>query len=743
MTHALIDPHDTLERQNEKLLRISAALMRRVEQGSDASGAAFTQFQRAVMLEEEVRARTRDLARALDLLNLSNAQLAEANRETESARANLTNAIETVQEGFALFNADEQLVMCNSRFGMHMPDIRDHLVPGLSFRDYIELVSHSQFLSLSDAERPQDWAARRMTRHKDNHVIFNVRMIWNRWVQVSEHRTPDRGTVILQTDVTDIIRLQRQERDRMLDDQAKLIRATLEHLDQGVCIFDSHARLVGWNQRASELLSISLSRFRMGIGFLMLFERFRHEMRAPSHLSAQEIEDWVTTEGDRPPLSFEVSHSNSKTLTVFAQEMPDKGFVFSFTDVTRERAAVRAVYDANQKLEQRVIERTLELEDALAEAERANASKSRFVAAASHDLLQPLSAAKLYVESVASDHPDSQTRAVLTRANNALSSVESILGALLDISKLDSGRADVTIGTVSLHRVMTQLADELAPLARQKGLDLRVVPSQALVASDATYLRRILQNLMANAVRYTETGRVLVGARRTKTSIRIEVHDTGPGIAEDQQDLIFREFHRVGLTASASEGLGLGLAIVERACALLNHPLHLTSRPGQGTLFSVELPLAKRAPAPPAPPPLPSQGTPHPSLRNLIVLLIENDDALRDALTVAMEQWDVAVLACASGADARDLLAEADVAPNVIVADYQLDHGELGSDVIRALRRAIGPVPACLATANRSAVVARAGQDAGLDLLYKPIAPDDLRRFLLRVAAAIPAIRTP
>lgn len=254
MHQSLIDPNDPLERQNEKLLKIAAALMRRVEESTDATGAAYAQFQRAAMLEEEVRARTHDLERALDLLNDSNARLAEANRETEAARSNLANAIETVREGFALFNLDEDLVMCNSRFGMHMPDIQDKLLPGLRFFDYVALVSQSEYLSLPENETAQDWVTQRMARHADDHVVFNVRLTGNRWIQVSEHRTPDGGTVILQTDVSDIMRIERQERDRLLDDQARLIRATLEHIDQGVCIFDKKQRLVGWNNRPASCL---------------------------------------------------------------------------------------------------------------------------------------------------------------------------------------------------------------------------------------------------------------------------------------------------------------------------------------------------------------------------------------------------------------------------------------------------------------------------------------------------------
>ena len=180
MTDTLINPADTPERQSQKLLQIADVLMRRVEQITDDSGAAYAQFQRAALLEDQVRERTVDLERALDLLNDSNARLAEANRATEAARQNLANAI---QEGFALFDADDVLVLCNSRFGMHMLDIREALKPGLTFAHYVDHVSRSRYLALPDGERPEDWAVQRQRRHQDRHVMFNVRMLRDRWVQ--------------------------------------------------------------------------------------------------------------------------------------------------------------------------------------------------------------------------------------------------------------------------------------------------------------------------------------------------------------------------------------------------------------------------------------------------------------------------------------------------------------------------------------------------------------------------------
>ncbi|WP_171125718.1 MULTISPECIES: PAS-domain containing protein [unclassified Ruegeria] len=720
MIETLINPQDPLDLQNEKLLKIAAALMRRVEESTDASGAAYAQFQRAATLEQEVRARTLDLERALELLNDSNARLAQANQETEAARADLANAIETVQEGFALFNLDEELVLCNSRFGMHMPDIQGHLVPGLHFTQYVELASQSKFLSLPEAVSPQDWVQRRMTRHADDHVVFNVRLNGNRWTQISEHRTPDGGTVILQTDVTDIMRIERQERDRILDDKASLIRATLEHIDQGVCIFDSKLRLIGWNNRASELLAIPNAQFQMGAQFKTLFDRLSATIRFADGVSATDLMAWVNRETERPPLKFQMHSGRFKILSVFAQEMPDRGFVISFTDVTAEHRSAQALYEAKELLEQRVASRTEELADALNEAERANSSKSRFVAAASHDLLQPLSAAKLYVATLGSGLSEDDAQNVAAKAESALSSVEHILEALLDISKLDSGRATVHLSTLSVNDIFSQLEDSFRPVAQAKGLELRFVHTDALVRSDASYLRRILQNLLSNAIRYTEKGRVLVGARRRKTSIAIEVWDTGIGIPTEQRDIVFQEFQRLDSDASAAEGMGLGLAIVERACGLLKHPIKLSSQVGQGTMFSVEVPLAtSESTAPDAS--INKQATDTNTLASTVTLLIENDENLRGALTMTMESWGVQVLECASEQQATNLLREIGILPDIIVADYQLDHDLKGTDAVRALINEFGDLPACIISANRSAELTQVCNAEEYSLLHKPI----------------------
>ncbi|MBN7786708.1 PAS-domain containing protein [Ponticoccus gilvus] len=733
---SLINPSDSLERQNEKLLRIAEALMNRVEYGAENSGDAYAQFERAALLEKRVRERTLELERTLDLLHQSNAQLAEANRETEAARRNLADAIETVSEGFALFDSDDVLVMCNSRFCRDFRDMTQHLRPGMPFASYVAKVSRSRYLALPEDLTPDTWAERRNRRHQDRHVMFNVQLSQGRWLQVSEHRTANGGTVVLQTDVTDLMRLERAERDRLKDKQARMVRATLDHLNQGVCIFDDHGRLVGWNQKTGDLLSLPARRLQIGADFAGLIDRLDDEVQFTRGLTREGFRLWAASPQPRQPVSFEIRRGPQMVLQIFGRGMPDGGFLMAITDVTAEREAAQKLAELNEVLEQRVMERTLELEDALSAAERANASKSRFVAAASHDLLQPLSAAKLYVSSLADRTQNGADQAVLHKAESALTSAEQIIDALLDISKLDGDGLHFDIRTVALHEIFRPLRDEMAVLAERKGLQLGFVDSGLMVQSDASYLRRIVQNLLANAIRYTEAGRVLVGVRRNGASARIEVWDTGPGIAEEDQNAIFEEFRRLDTKASRNEGLGLGLAIVERACARLGHPLGLWSEVGRGSCFMVNVPIAGRASAAVTQNPRSARPVGL-SQAGLIVLLVENDPQLSRAVTVMLESWDVSVLQAASAEEALALLADLQIVPDALLLDYQLGPGPTGIGLYHSLKEHMGALPCAIISADRSPELRQDCKALDLTFLPKPLDRHRLGQFLTAAADAL------
>lgn len=717
---SLIDPHDTIERQNEKLLVIAQSLMRRVEQKSDQSGLAYQQFERAALLETEIRERTQDLERALDLLQESNARLEIANDETEKARSNLTEAIETINEGFALFEADDGLVLSNSRFCRDLVDVEKGLATGLTFEAYVELISESKYLALPEDMTPEKWADQRLRKHDEDHVVFNVRLKWDRWLQVSEHRTSRGGTVILQTDVTTIMRRERQARDK----QAEILQATLDHLNQGVCIFNNALALVGLNSKMEELLSGTYGQAELGMQFADLFEQLSGELEFEPQFSATDFKQWTKRTSRREPIVFEVSRGHRRRYSVFAQEMPDRGFVISFTDVTAERAAATALSEMNELLERRVKDRTIELGRALEKAERANASKSRFVAAASHDLLQPLSAAKLFVSSLSEQVNTTKAQDVMHKTETALNSVEQLISALLDISKLDSDKVEFDVQPLRISKVLTPLRNELMPNAHAKGNTLTVLDSNLTVLSDPGYLRRIVQNLLTNAIRYTDHGRILVGVRRKAGVARIEVWDTGRGIAPEDQETIFQEFERLS-PMKPEMGLGLGLAIVERACNGLDHRLDLWSEQGIGSCFSVEIPVASQDAA--GSHRSSSRASTHAKTPSVgLTMLVANRPNEIASLTKTIENFGSKVIHAHDAREALEILNEIQLVPDALIIDEDANAGMSGLDLFRDIRKKFGAMPCAILAPSDSAL--HLNPDGAIDVSFvkKPVKPDQL-----------------
>ncbi|MEM1377598.1 MAG: PAS-domain containing protein [Pseudomonadota bacterium] len=692
---------------------------------SDEKTTAYAQFERAALLEAQVRNRTVDLERALDLLNDSNAKLADANLAIEAARNNLDDALESMDDGFALFDRDENLLLFNSRFCMDFPDVRETLNQGMAFKEFVARISRSVFLDLPENTTSLAWERRRLAQHLEQRVVFNIGLIDDRWLQIGEHRTKHGGTVILQTDVTDIMRHQRNERETLIDNQSKMLRATLDHLEQGICIFDHRSRLVGWNQKLESMMQIAVPRVRVLMHFDKIIDLLCAQMTFGNGTNEAWLKAWANRSGARDPVSFELSDEGGIIYGVFAQEMPDHGFVISFTDVTIKHKSEAALRDMNKTLEQRVAARTEELGAALEEAKRANESKSRFVAAASHDLLQPLSAAKLFAASLLENDPNGSTTHISRKVVSALTSVEDIIEALLDISKLDVGQATFDVQDVSLHELFSSLASELAPAADAKNLSLRVVDTDAWVISDPVFLRRIMQNLMTNAIRYTDKGRVLVGIRREgKHKLRLEVHDTGPGILPQDQNKIFKEFSRLTPSRSVGEGLGLGLAIVDRACKSLDHSLSLHSIPGKGSCFSVTVEASAVCIS--MPPPSVEEWRDRSPLNGKVLLVVENDEALAHAIEIQLEGWGAHVIGAHSGEMALELLDEIDLIPDAMVLDHQLETGMTGLQLRCMITGRFGDVPSLIISASRSAELKLGCEILGLPLLSKPLDPKKL-----------------
>jgi signal transduction histidine kinase len=437
------------------------------------------------------------------------------------------------------------------------------------------------------------------------------------------------------------------------------------------------------------------------------------------------------------PYTFQRLRRNGQVYSVHGQPMSGGGFVTTYTDVTDFKRTEQALLDAKQGLEERVAQRTRELCDALEaqrlakqEAERANRSKTRFVAAASHDLLQPLNAARLFasaLESRVRQYPEFLELA--SRIDASMRAAEELLSDLLDVARLDIGVLKPDITSFPVGELLEELRRQYAPLAQARNLRLDVVGCRDLVRSDRVLLRRIVQNYLSNALRYTERGGVVLGCRRRGPELEIFVYDTGPGIPAHQQQRIYGEFHRLEQDSPWGEkGLGLGLSICDRLARLLDHELSLQSRPGKGSAFGVRVardtrPLQlEHAPAhAPTADPI--------GLKGLRVLCVDNDSAILDGMEALLGQWGVLVFKARGSAEALTLAAELGL--DAVLVDYHLDDGSDGLELLRHLNeRRVSALAGGLITADHGAHVAFAARSQGYPLLHKPIRPAALRALL-------------
>ncbi|EQM66018.1 ATP-binding protein [Pseudomonas tohonis] len=410
-----------------------------------------------------------------------------------------------------------------------------------------------------------------------------------------------------------------------------------------------------------------------------------------------------------------------------------EGFV---ADITERILAQQRLQTLNDELEQRVAARTLELQtlngqlrEARDAAEAANQSKDKYLAAASHDLLQPLNAARLLVSTLRERHLPGAEQLLVERTHLALEGAEDLLTDLLEISKLDQSAIRPDIDAYRLDELLAPLASEFQSVAQSAGLQLRVrIPRGLAVSTDIRLLTRILRNFLSNACRYTERGRVLLGCRRRGDRVRLEVWDSGRGIPADQLQAIFLEFNQLDRGRAAErKGVGLGLAIVDRIAGILGCPIAVRSQPGRGSVFSIEVPLAEVLPARREDAPVrPQTGDPLPGRR---LLVLDNEASILHSMAALLGQWGCEVVTAPDLESALGNLGG--MAPEAILADYHLDHGVTGCEVVQALREQFGrAIPAVMITADRSDECRRNLQALGAPLLNKPVKPGKLRAVL-------------
>ena len=373
-------------------------------------------------------------------------------------------------------------------------------------------------------------------------------------------------------------------------------------------------------------------------------------------------------------------------------------------------------------LEQKIEDRTQQLAEA-------NRTKSRFLAAASHDLRQPVHALGLFVAQLQEARDPSARERIIEKVEASSTAVSDLVEALLDISKLDQGTVEPHITDFALQPLLDRLEQAFSLAAQARDLRFRLRPTSLCVATDPMLLERILLNLAANAVRYTQEGGVVVGVRLRGTRARIEVWDTGVGIAPEDQRQIFAEFYQVGAAPSdGSKGLGLGLAIVDRLTRLLGLVITVRSTPGAGSVFAIEVPVASGETTRPIPASPPRDAG---RIDGLSVLLIDDDTGAREAAEGLLAQWGCRVVSASSGKEAYDLLSAGAAAPAVIISDYRLGGNELGTDVVQAIRARLGAeVPAVIVSADSSAASFQAIVAARLHLLRKPLKAAQLRALL-------------
>lgn len=397
-----------------------------------------------------------------------------------------------------------------------------------------------------------------------------------------------------------------------------------------------------------------------------------------------------------------------------------------------------ALQTQRNELEARVRAATADLAAKMDMAERANSAKSRFFAAASHDLRQPLHALSLFVAALKARNQQPETQTLIDNIEASTAAMELLFNALLDISRLDAGTIETHPQHFPLQKLLRDLEQQFRALAEEKGLRLRFRPCDVTLYSDPLLIERILGNLVANAIRYTDDGGVLVGCRRRGRLLRISVVDTGRGIPPDQQEAVFQEFVQLHNPArDRSKGLGLGLAIVSRLGRLLGHRVDLQSRPDHGSVFSIDVPLGDaRLIAPPAPP-VPPTRLP----ADALVLLVDDESAILRGMAELFDHWGIDLVTAHSASEAEHWLASLDRVPDVIVSDYRLPDDTDGLAVIQRLRRKFGhDIPAILVTGDTAPDTILRITRAGIPMLHKPLRPAKLRALLTHL---IQQARTP
>lgn len=518
----------------------------------------------------------------------------------------------------------------------------------------------------------------------------------------------------------------------------ELLHGAIENIGQGISVVDKELRLVAWNHQYLELFDYPEELITVGKPVAEIIRyNARKGLCGPGDLE-QHVRKRVAYMSQGTAHTSECCHENGRVIEIRGNPMPGGGFVMTFTDITEFRKVEQALKDVNESLEQRVEIRTRELHtlnqqllEAKAQAESANLSRSRFFAAVSHDLMQPMNAARLFAASLEASEQSPEARQLTTHLSGSLHSAERLLKDILDMSRLEAGKLRATIREFSLSEILKPLESEFRLQAIDEALGFRMAGSQCWVKTDPNLLRRILQNFLTNAFRYCDrgNGRVMMNVRHwPDNQLCIEVRDNGPGIPEDKQEMIFTEFQRL---RQDSQGLGLGLAIAKGIADVLDLSLGVRSRTGQGTVFSVQLRAVERQVI--RQQVVPVTGA---SLTGLKVLCIDNEAGILLGMGSLLGCWGCQVKCAENGQQAITAMRE--FQPDIMLVDYQLEDKLNGVELVQQLREKQGrQIAAVLVTASSHVALKDECRSLQVSFLTKPVKPAALRAILNSVARTV------
>ncbi|MDD2058298.1 PAS domain-containing protein [Pseudomonas sp. GD03860] len=616
----------------------------------------------------------------------------------------LQRAVDNLSQGVAMVNAEGVLELWNRRF-LELSG----LAPIAAHRPFAEVIADSELALLTPDSRDDNGRC----IHEREQRLYDGRML-----EIRTHPLPTGGFVNTFTDITE-----RYLHAEALSESERWIRLITDHVPALIAYLNAELVYEFTNQVYEQWYC-----WPRGV---MLGQNLR-EVHSPEHY--QRLEGYIARALGGESVTFECAetHVNGQERYMLRSYVPNRaasgevvGIFVLIRDITERRRTAEALHQAYQNLEVRVRERTAELTRAKQEAEQANLSKTKFLAAVSHDLLQPLNAARLFTSALLEQQ--SANPGLVRSVSHSLDDVESLLGTLVDISKLDAGVIKADMATFALGDLLDNLATEFAHAASNEGLRLAYRPCSLYVRSDVQLLARILRNLLSNAIRYTPSGRVLLGCRRRAGRVWIEVWDTGIGIAEDKREEIFQEFKRGDVQRPDQDrGLGLGLAIVEKIAGILGHRLQLRSVPGKGSVFALEVPCSRQVVR--AVHAATRNEPPGERLLGARIWVLDNDKAICTAMATLLEQWGCEVVVALSEQDLARQVAINTAAADLLIADYHLDGGRNGIDAVSAInaqRRT--PLPALMITANYSNELKQQVRERGHTLLHKPVRPMKLK----------------